>query len=253
MEKHGFGDIPAPLVHEVNELIEKERTLLELKLLERELQAKAWQSKYEELKDSVIDENDIDEKRLPGLGRVAEVEEVEPDFVGAADHQAGFLVEAVTGNVANFNHRPLSKAVFSGVVKALFGMRSIYPEVDVIWAKDCEVTHDSLEPIEYMLRSSKLKAIDFSQNPLDNDVLYSFVEILNSKRHTPQYLLLSGISAWSVSDKAYLELLHVLSRDTWGLVLSLQDSVSNAQQMLEQTIHKGRKKGDRDGDLLYRE
>lgn len=60
---HKTNDIP--ILDEVNDLIEKERTLLALKLLEQQREAQQWKSKYDHLVEKVVSVADT-----PSLGYV---------------------------------------------------------------------------------------------------------------------------------------------------------------------------------------
>jgi hypothetical protein len=53
--KDDIDDLDLPLLDEVNKVIEKEKTLLALKLLDQEQQALEWQQKYNDLIDKVAD------------------------------------------------------------------------------------------------------------------------------------------------------------------------------------------------------
>lgn len=175
--------IPPPLLHEVNELLEKERTLMELRLLEQEIESARWKGKYDELKENVLVGKGTAEKQAENLGKLADVEDLEPEieFVEAQHPRnlSALLLHHVSGNAADFSDMSLSKNMVSGLIKALFGLKSEYPKVDVLAMRHCDINHDSIEVLEYLLRSSRLKGLDLSRNLLDDDVLYSFVEVLN--------------------------------------------------------------------------
>lgn len=179
-----LGSIPTPLIHEVNALLEKERTLMELKLLEKEVQANKWKGKYEDLKDKIIEKKVDDPADAEKLEKLGEVEDESVDIleetIGQFQNNVGaLLVQNVQGNFASFNNIPLTKPVFSGLVKSLFGLKSQYPELNVVSFRNCNLDHTSIEAIEYLLRSPRLQGLDISRNNLDDDVLFSFVEVLN--------------------------------------------------------------------------
>ena len=184
MEK--MNDIPAPLLQEVNQLLEKERTLMELKLLDQELESEKWKSKYDQLYETVVGGETPTNKTLEQIEKLGEVEDLEAIWEDAAQvtkHQhypvTSLLLENLVGNLAKFNGIGLTKTVFSGLMKALFGSKSEHPEVDLLWVNHCDIDPESIETIEFILKSPRLRGLDISHNYLDDDVLFSFVEILN--------------------------------------------------------------------------
>lgn len=62
-----------------------------------------------------------------------------------------------------------------------------------------------------------------------------------------------GMSAWAHSERAYLELLQTLSKDTWGLSISLLDMVTNPRELIQKHINVAKKKGQKEEELLFRE
>jgi hypothetical protein len=253
-----LGSIPTPLLHEVTALLEKERILSELRVLEQEAKATKWKEKYADLKEKIIEAKAVepeDAAKLEKLGEVEDEEDEDPMDISkrGGNNLAGLLLQNVHGTLGNFSHIPLTKQIFSGIVKSLFGSHSQYPEMAVLWIKDCGLDHASIDAIEYLLRTARLQGLDISGNNLDDDVLFSFVEVLNTKKKTPQYLLLHGIPSWARSERAYLELLQTLSKETWGISISLLDMISNPKEVLQKSIQVGKKKGEKEDELMFKD
>jgi hypothetical protein len=69
---------------------------------------------------------------------------------------------------------------------------------------------------------------------------------------TPQYLLLNGNSILALNSKIVPHLLHVLTADTWGLTLSLQDLINNPREAAAGALKKTGGKVKKDPTLKYR-
>lgn len=180
-----LGALPTPLIHEVNALLDKERTLMELRLLEKEVQAAKWKGKYDHLKETIIEGkvNDPDDAaKLEHLAEVDEEQDNDPiEHIGPVQFKSlsALLFTHIEGNLARFNDVPLSKQMFSGILKAVLGSKAQYPGVDTLWFRNCGLSSTLVEAIEYLIRFPKLQGLDISRNDLNEDVLFSFVELLN--------------------------------------------------------------------------
>jgi hypothetical protein len=64
---------------------------------------------------------------------------------------------------------------------------------------------------------------------------------------------LHGIPSWARSERAYLELLQTLSKETWGISISLLDMISNPKEVLQKSIQVGKKKGEKEDELMFKE
>lgn len=51
---------------------------------------------------------------------------------------------------------------------------------------------------------------------------------------------------------AHLDLIHALSKDTWGLVVSFEDSLTNPVAQLDRALHSARRKGEEDQELIFK-
>ncbi len=64
---------------------------------------------------------------------------------------------------------------------------------------------------------------------------------------------MDGNLAFSECSRSFIHLFKVLSEDTWGLGISLQDYPSNYMELMEKELRKSKKAGNRDDTLDIRE
>jgi hypothetical protein len=174
------SNIPTSLLIEVEELLEKERTLMELRLLEQTEQSEHWKSKYDELKEYAI-EDALEEKTeqfaLEKLEALAEMTMKDPPPATVKDANS-ILISRVTEHYADLSNIYLNKTIFIYLSRTLFGTRSIYANVRIINLKDCDLGIDHIEPLVHILRSPRCDAINLSYNHLTEEMLFKMMEVL---------------------------------------------------------------------------
>eukprot|EP01031_Cornospumella_fuschlensis_P044223 gene44223-54073_t len=178
-----------PLISEINELIEKERLLLELRLIDKNLEAERWKAKYEQLKSRVLGD-DVDLEDPAKVQAVIEVDAFDPNVVQTANMRQ-VLVERISQNYVDLSGLQFSKPILSNLSKLLFGSRSSYPSLRIARLRDCQLTAEHAEGLAHLLRSPQTDALDLTGNFLDLDCMRLFAEVLRNRRETPQYLLLA--------------------------------------------------------------
>ena len=282
-ESGTFGttkNIPASLVNEVEELLEKERTLMELKLLEQAAESQHWKTKYDELKEIALEdilEEKSDQIALDKLEEMAELTMKDPPPLTVKDASA-ILISRVQGHVADLSNIELNQQVFIYLSRALFGVKNHkqYEDVRVLFVKNCELKTAHIEPLLHVLRNPKCEAIDISKNNINEEMLvkilhtlrvslasYSnaYIDLSNpfyhfvsqSRKMTPQYLLLDGNQSLATSSKSFKDLFEVLTYDTWGISISLQDHLNNPRELYDEYLAAHRKKFKKDPTLGFRQ
>eukprot|EP01039_Chlorochromonas_danica_P008441 gene8441-9307_t len=219
---------PPNLIGEINDLIEKERTLLELQLLDKNLEAEEWKRKYESLRLKVSEEETEEVKKILSLGDGSASEEAELQEPQQTATMREIILNRLLGErVADLsNLKFASKASFSSIIKALFGQKSAYPGLRVAWLRNCELSAANAEAIAHLLRSAMVDAVDLSRNNLDDLSFIAIVEALKNRKNTPQYLLLDYNPLGGNAATLLCTMLQFLTETTWGIAVSLPDLLS---------------------------
>ena len=147
-----------PLLDEEAELLEKEKTLLNLKLLEQNIEAREWKAKYEELVNKVVLEN---ENNLTSYEIAANIEVSDlwkQNLDGILQH-----LSATKDNHLSISHIPLSNASLKQIIRAL-----ALSHVSILRMSHCDLS-DEMDELTVLLSKHKFTAIDFSNNNLGGD------------------------------------------------------------------------------------
>ncbi len=64
---------------------------------------------------------------------------------------------------------------------------------------------------------------------------------------------MNGNTPFANHSQMYADVIHVLSSETWGLLLSLQDLLNNPKEVTEDILKKNAKKVKKDASLTYRQ
>jgi hypothetical protein len=221
-----------PLMDEVNELIEKERTLLNLKLLEKKSEAEEWKSKYDSLFDT-LNSKVLDGDSVTPLEKAAEIES-NGTHAYASSHEVHKLVyERIHPWILDLSHVTMERLMFAKLCKAVFGSRSgiggmggmglSIEELNTAVLSGCSLNDDHCPALMALFRASRLQAVDLSHNSLSEVFFLQLLGALKDRRATPQYILLDGNEPFSHTVKTLSSLLDVLTEQTWGLTFSMQD------------------------------
>lgn len=178
----GVGADKLPLLDEVNELIEKERTLLNLKLLDQKVQAEEWKLKYDSLVEKVSgnvnEDMELDVLEDVGGSDTATDNKVQLHNITEADID-NILASRKDSWALNVSNLHLSPASFAALCKASFGPRSIYlNELRLAALSNCGLTDDATAAVVGLCRSRELKALDLSNNQFGVTLFEQMVETL---------------------------------------------------------------------------
>lgn len=157
-----------PLMDELNDLIEKERTLLNLKLLAQKTETDSWKTKYDQLLDKV-GTGGLDNVASAGqtLESAAEAEAASPQNseVSFYDVQQ-ILSKRVASWILDLNGVVMDKVLFAKLGKEVFGPRSSFDVINTVHMSGCSMTDEFTAPLLAIMRTSRLQAIDLSHNEL---------------------------------------------------------------------------------------
>lgn len=230
-----------PLLDEVNELIEKERLLLTLKVLEQQKEAQEWKAKYDTLVGKVSDTSlrtgDFRAMEILGTTSVSGTQATidnkmtalpSTPFPSSSTSAIPPTTEGIQLVLAELAHnwvldvswRPIRSQLLNLILSDVFSVRAP-TAIKVALFPHCSITDDSGSVISTILSRPSLEAIDLSYNDLGAAALTHIQAGLKIRRRTPQYLLLNGNPGLSSSSIA--STLQLLTDATWGISLSLQD------------------------------
>ena len=181
-----------PLMDELNELIEKERTLLNLKLLAQKNETETWKTKYDKLIDKVGSGNvNIDLTTEQQLEAAAEVdsEHIENN-ASYADIQK-ILIERISSWALDLSKTKMNLLDFSKLCKEVFGSRSSFDSINLVDLHNCGLTDEYTTPLISFIRSSRLQAIDLSSNELSE---IFFLQLLTTLKVTYMFKVILKLS-----------------------------------------------------------
>jgi ElaB/YqjD/DUF883 family membrane-anchored ribosome-binding protein len=157
-----------PLMDELTELIEKERTLLSLKLQKQKSETETWKQKYDKLIEKVgtgaVDAEGSADQQLEAAAEV----ESQPREVAYSSYQdiQQVLTDRVHSWILNLKGVNMTVADFAKLFKEVFGARSAYANITVVDLAQCNLTDEFTTPLLAFIRSSRLQALDLSSNDL---------------------------------------------------------------------------------------
>jgi hypothetical protein len=182
-----------PLMDEVNELIEKERTLLNLKLLAKNSEAAEWKTKYDLLLEKVGTVTVSDFTGQQPLEIAAEIEaEVGDGGLPTFQDLQRRVHERTHPWILDLSDlKNLDKTMFAKLAKAVFGARSVYEVISTLRLSHCALTDEYTSTILAMVRSSRLQALDLSFNELGE---LFFVQMVAALKVRYRFLVFTSFS-----------------------------------------------------------
>ena len=180
-----------PLLDEVNELIEKERTLLNLKLLEQKTATDEWKKKYDLLVNAIGSTNKSDVgNNIVDLEIAADIESDKHDFEHISLHDIhSLLKDRVSTWILDLHDLKIEKILFAKLSKFVFGVNSGFPEINTAIFKNCGLTDEYTAPLISMIRCTRLKAIDLSNNDFSE---IFFLQLLSLLKVGQKYFCVSS-------------------------------------------------------------
>lgn len=184
-----------PLLDEVNELIEKERMLLSLKLLDKKNEVEEWKLKY----DSLVEKIGYESANVVNINLLEVVATVDNNKTG--QHSVELLRDL---NYLLLNRKyswilDLSQTVFENsalmkLCKYVFGKRGICEGINTVILKKCAMDDDFNIALQTILSATSLQALDLSHNNLGEGF---FIQLLAALQVSVFYFKICNfLPAW---------------------------------------------------------
>ena len=157
-----------PLLDEVNEIIQKEKVLLELKILEQENEAKVWKNRYESLLGSVSD-TAAETGALEPLQIAANNESNKVIVVSNNDNDPiDNIILSLSSNewVIDFSYKTITSSILTRLCKGNSAITYTNPLLSVFNLSNSNIKEDSAQILSVLLSNPNVKAIDLSNNSL---------------------------------------------------------------------------------------
>ena len=178
---------------EVQELIDKERILLNLKLLDQQQVAEEWKKKYDNLLENIREpfvELNVDSQNFyrnrEDIGTIKNNLYQQKRIVHDMNEFHNAVVNRLYNWIADISDslsEDLSIGLFAKFCKHIFGVRSPFEkDLSIVWFRNCELRDDFIPSISFLLRSPRLEAIDLSHNNLSQKFMQECVPVLKVKR-----------------------------------------------------------------------
>lgn len=169
----------APLMDELTELIEKERTLLNLKLIAQKGETETWKQKYDKLIEKVgtgaIDAEATADQQLEAAAEVESLDRGE--LLSSYQDMQRILIDRASSWILDLKDIRMSVSDFAKLFKEVFGSRSSYAEINTVNLSQCGLTDEFTMPLLAFIRSSRLQALDLSSNDLSETF---FLQLLST-------------------------------------------------------------------------
>ena len=220
-----------PFKDEMHELIEKEKHLLQLKVLEQKREAEVWKAKYESIVNKVGEE-----ANKTGDFRALEYA---ADTVSSAGIQIKKTIEISSEGMQkllldlqykwvldlsspSLGITTVKQELLKAVNNEIFSIRGAEAnQISIMMADRCYLDEAMAVTLGSIMSKNNLQALSVAHNYLGPAFFVQFMNSLRARRKTPQYINLSGNVHMASVDMS--PLLKNLTDSTWGLVLSLQD------------------------------
>ena len=158
-----------PLLDEVNELITKEKILLELKILEQKNEASQWKKRYEALLGQVADTaNDT--------GDLAPLQNAANNTTTINNNNLNYdnndpidnILLSLSPNewMIDLSNQPLSSSILTRLCKGSSAITYTNPLLSVFNLSHCSIKDDHANILAVLLSNPNVKAIDLSNNSL---------------------------------------------------------------------------------------
>lgn len=233
-----------PFVDEMNELITKEKHLLQLKVLEQQREAEEWKAKYMSVVTKVGDSanktgdyrameflGDMDSGTTTvGSGTAIGTTTVKKKTIEATP-------EGIQQVLMDLRHKwvldlslehqqqqpgGIRLDLLKAINNEVFSVRGAESNsVSIFSAQRCELDDHMAVTLGSILSKNTVEAVNLSYNHLGPQFFVQLMNALKARRKTPQYIDISGNVQLSGVDLS--PVLKNFTDSTWGVLLSLQD------------------------------
>lgn len=218
-----MDDIDVPLLDEVNKVIEKEKTLLALKLLDQEQRSLEWQQKYHDLVDKVADDGGkastiefiADSMEMNDQPVISEQLLVQPLSVDREFILKRLLMDQTTLNLSNIalnNHD-----ILQTIAKFLCSWKKdlLAARIRVIIMSHCGLNDDNVELLD-IIANPCIQGLDLSHNCLSLAFQRRMFQVYKVWKCVPMLIMQS----LTCLNRAFVEPLNICcSMETWSLMV----------------------------------
>lgn len=224
-----------PLLDEVQELLNKERTLLALQVLEQQQDAVEWKSRYEKLFNEISTAH-------PAAQLIAH--EIMNDDKEKNWNANGISSVLLDSHIFDFSHKKLGNEGVRQIFKSVHNLkRRGHNQSLILVLNSCQLSHDSIEEVVALISVPTVAAVDISNNDFGEVFKEKLFEALKFRKVPLQYLLLSHNQFQS--SHFGKQLFSVASpSDIWGIAVTLADfdSEMNNTDAINGTTDRGKTK-----------
>jgi hypothetical protein len=212
------NDLKIPLLDEVKDIIEKEKTLLNLKVLEQKVEAQEWRGKYEELLSKIADPSIVSSN--------IKVYEIVADVETKINNNLNDFVTVINKSNVSDTNWCLDASQFNlsnNDIKQIINIKKLHnnKNISVLLLNNCQIDDTQSELCATLLYQSDIKAIDFSFNNLGQLFHSNMMKAIEKQSINLQYLLLHG--NMKLSNYVFDNILNYVSKTIWGLTVTLND------------------------------
>lgn len=212
-----------PLMDEVKRVIEQEKTLISLQLLEQQRAAQEWKQKYDQLIETVVtDASSGAQGSLRAMEAAADslsssaapvvVGGIQSTITQPTNIDRGVLIHHVdeSGYILDVSGLNLDAKSLNEVNKLLnekahsdhgdqqSGSPKLRPlNVRTVVMRSCDINDRCIESMAFIVGNPKLKAIDLSHNNIGILLQAKMLESLKTRQHPPEYILLHANKSMS--------------------------------------------------------
>jgi hypothetical protein len=173
-----------PLLEEVNELLSKERNLMNLKVIEQHVEAKEWKDKYETLVKQLSDDSTLNPSKINAFEVAADISSApqSKSWRNDVERQLYLLPSSEMPWYLDVSNSPLTANDVHRIL--LFPKTNNYKDITVLNFHNCGLDDSCAKLFPHLLRFPNIEAIDFSCNDVSElfqSALLAAVEV--SARH----------------------------------------------------------------------
>ena len=215
--------VDIPLLDEFAEILEKEKTLMSLKLLEQKMETDEWKKKYE-LNIDKVRGNMVD--GLKGGPIVINMGSEKGSVAKTRDFSTVLL------SLHNEKTTKINQAVFSNInlnkdkIKLIMDHLKLSSYISSLVLSHCYLNDDQAQELVLLVTKKEIRSLDLSLNQLGERFISTLLPATRgrSSNAAPQYLLLHGNMPLSSVASFPSAIFSICGRSTWGLTLTLMDS-----------------------------
>ena len=224
---HSEKDDGLPLLESFQNLLEKEKLVLNLQVLKEKQQAAEWKAKYDSLVGKMVNTAAYTQD----MGMIETVAVDEEELIKSGIMIQDSAQKDILDQIKNHKMINLSSTSETKNVLTESKLNKISKDIIVskgnknptyLFFKNTLLNDSHVKALIPLLKIPSVDAIDLSYNNLGIEMESQLIELLKGKRKTPQYILFNGNMDASLSPH-FIDVVHLLTDRTWGISVTLQD------------------------------